>query len=144
MNQPAHSGLLAPLRIALQSALGRHLDPIHLGHPAEVLEQRTIGQADGKAAKVFHDQSAGDVTAQSAARMDLNLALGLGGNVFEFGPSLPVLEAVCNELRFDTAVKQKLIDAQELVAQTLIVDIAFDGGQRGPEQLLNEKKWGWH
>ena len=76
--------------------------------------------------------------------MDLNLALGLGGDVLELALGFPVLEALGNELGFDAALQKKLIDAEELFAQALVVDITFDGGQRRPEPLLNRKKRGWH
>jgi hypothetical protein len=104
------------LRIALQSALGRHAYSIQLGDLAEVLEQRAIGQAERKAAKVFHDQRAQDITAQSTAGVPLNCALGFGGDVFALGASLPALESVGHELRFQSAEEEQLIDAQELLA----------------------------
>ena len=55
IDEAAQGRLVAPLRITLQRALGRHPHPIEFGDAAEVLEQRAIRQADGKAAKVFQD-----------------------------------------------------------------------------------------
>jgi hypothetical protein len=76
--------------------------------------------------------------------MDLNLALGFGGDVLEFAPGLPVLEARRDELLLKAALNQELIDAQELLAQTLVIDIALDGGQRRLEGLLNGKEASRH
>ncbi|HYV27204.1 MAG TPA: hypothetical protein VFA77_06700, partial [Candidatus Eisenbacteria bacterium] len=104
-----------------------------MGHPAEMLDQGAVGQADGKAAKVFPDQSACDITAQGAAGMDLNLALGFGRDVLEWAVSLPIFETLGNDLRFEPALEEQLIDPEKLLAQTLVVDIAFDGGQRRSE-----------
>ena len=144
IDKPAHRSLIAPLRVALQRALGRHLNPIQFVHTAEVLKQRAVRQANGKTAKIFHDQSACDITAQGATRMDLNLALSFGRYVFEVGAGLPLFEAVGNELRFQSAVEEQLIDPEKLLAQAPVIDIAFDGGQRRPEELLNGQKSGWH
>ncbi len=144
IDQPAHRGLIAPLRIALERAFGRHLDPIDFGHPAEMLDQGAVGQADGKAAKVFQEQSACDITAQGAAGMDLNLALRFGREVLEWAVSLPVFETLGDELRFEPALQEQLIDTEKLLAQTLVVDIAYDGGQRRSEELLNRNKRSWH
>ena len=49
-----------------------------------------------------------------------------------------------NELRFDAALSKQLIDAQELLAQALVVNIALDSGQRRREPLLNGEKRSWH
>src|SRR5688572_4108164 len=113
VHQRAHRGLVRPLRIALEGAFGRHLDSIQFAQSAEVLEQRAVSQADGEAPKVFHHQSTREVTSESAASMDLNLALGFGGDVLELAPGLPVLEARSDELLFQAGLNQELIDAQE-------------------------------
>jgi len=118
--------------------------PGPLRPPRRVLEQRDYRPGGWQSREVFQDQSPGDVTAQSAARMDLNLALGLGGNVFEFGPSLPVLEAVCNELRFYTALKKEVDRCAGVGAQTLIVRHCLRWWAERVGELLNGKKWGWH
>jgi hypothetical protein len=76
--------------------------------------------------------------------MDLNLALGFGGDVLEFATGLPVIEGRSDELFFDAALNEELIDPQELVAQTLVIDIAFDGGQRWLEGLLDKQQGRWH
>ena len=76
--------------------------------------------------------------------MDLNLALGLGGDVLELAAGLPVLEARRDELFFQAALPEELIDPEELLAQTLVIDIAFDGRQRWLKGLLNGQQVSWH
>ncbi|PYJ91136.1 MAG: hypothetical protein DME62_15845 [Verrucomicrobia bacterium] len=137
VDQRANRGFIGPLRIALESALGGYLDAIQFAQSAEVLQERAIGQTDGETPKVFHDQSARDVTPQGAAGMDLNLALGFGGDVLEWATGLPVFETRRDELFLNAALNQELIDTQELIAQTPVIDIAFDSGQRRLEGLLN-------
>src|SRR5215475_14513167 len=144
VNQGADRRFVGPLRITLECTLGGDLDAIHFGQSAEVLEQGAVGQADSQAAKIFQEQSTHDVTAQSSASMDLDLSLCFGGNVLESAPSLPGLEAGGDELGFQATLKEKLIDTQELLAHTLVIDIAFDSGQRGLEQLLNRKQGSSH
>ncbi len=76
--------------------------------------------------------------------MDLDLALHFGGDAFELATSLPGLEAGGDELGFEATLQEEPIDTQELLAHTLVIDIAFDGGQWGLEQLLNGKQGSWH
>jgi hypothetical protein len=64
--------------------------------------------------------------------------------VLELATGLPLLEARRDELFLDTALKEELIDTQELLAQTPVIDIAFDGGQRRLEGLLNGQQGRWH
>jgi hypothetical protein len=68
------------------------------------------------------------------------LLVGFGRDVLELAPRLPILQARRDELLFDPALNEELIDAQELLAQTLVIDIAYDGGQRHWEGLLNGKQ----
>jgi hypothetical protein len=72
--------------------------------------------------------------------MDLDLALRFGGDAFESVTSLPGLEAGGDELGFEATLQKQPIDTQELLAHTLVIDIAFDGGQRGLETLLKGKQ----
>jgi hypothetical protein len=102
-----------------------------------VLEQGAVGQANGQATKVFQEQSAHEVTPQGPTGVDLNLALCFGGNALESAAGHPGLEAGGDELGFEAALAEKLVDTQELLAYASVIDVAFDGGQRGLEQLLN-------
>jgi hypothetical protein len=120
------------------------LNAIQFTQPAEVLKERAVGQADSKTAKVFHDQSARDIAAQGAAGMDLNLTPGFGRDLPSWRASHPAFKSRGDELLLDAALNEKLIDTDQLRAQTFIVNIAFDRGQRRSEQLLNGKKLGGH
>jgi hypothetical protein len=63
--------------------------------------------------------------------MSLNLTLDLGGDVLEFAVSLPVLETIGNELGFEAALKKQLIDAEQLLAQALVIDMPSMVGRAG-------------
>ena len=76
--------------------------------------------------------------------MDLNLTLRFRGDVLEWAASFPAFKSIRNELSLQSALQEKLVDAQQLLAQTRVVDITLDGGQSGLEQLLNGQKSGWH
>src|SRR5262249_19619947 len=144
VNQLAHCGLIAPLRITLKRTLGRHSNSVQFAQPAEVLEERAVGQANSKTAKIFHDQSASDIAAKSTARMDLDLTLGFGRDLLRWRAGNPAFKSRQDELLLDAALKEKLIDTDQLRAQTFVVNIAFDRGQGRCEQLLKRKNLGWH
>jgi len=123
----AHLGLGPPLFIALEGALAGHGDAEHLADAAEVLEQGAIGQAGSEATKVLLEQDSGEVAAQSAATVELPVLLSLGAGVLALGK--PALQILLHQLGFQAAVAQQLSDAQELLAQEAVIDIALDGGQ---------------
>ena len=104
-----------------------------------MLEQGAVGQTNGEASEIFLDQSAQDIASQSSASVNLYVELGFGRDVLKLHSSFPFFEGLGDELLFDLALDQNLIDALELIAQLLVVDVAFDGGQRGLEGLLNGK-----
>jgi hypothetical protein len=98
----------------------------------------------GKATKIFFQQSTGDVAAQRLASVLLQSPLSLGGrNSFgrlAFGQ--PRLYNGLDELGFQPALHQQLVDAEELLAQLAIIDITFDGGQEGSDgQLKGNDGW---
>jgi len=72
--------------------------------------------------------------------MDLNLQLGFGGNVFELHFPFPFFKGSGDKVPFDATVDKELVDAHELVAELIVVDIAFDGGQGGLQRLLNREQ----
>jgi len=116
-----------PLFIALQGTLGGDGDTEHLADAAEVLEQGAVRQAGSEAAKVLLEQDSGNVAAQGPAAVELAGLLGLGAGIFALGQ--PALQILLHQLGFQAAEAQQLIDAQELLAQEAVIDIALDSGQ---------------
>jgi hypothetical protein len=53
--------------------------------------------------------------------------LGLGAGFFALGQ--PALHILLQQLGFQATEAQQLIDAQELLAQEAVIDIALDSGQ---------------
>ena len=78
VNEGPHLRLGPPEIISLEGALAGHTHPTDFTEATEVLQHRTIGQADGKATIVFRQQDASDVAAQSASGMALVILLRLG------------------------------------------------------------------
>ncbi len=65
--------LIRPLGVALQGALGGDFDFVDFIDQAETLEERTIGQAGGKAAKIFLKIGAQNIAAQGPAGVSLKV-----------------------------------------------------------------------
>ena len=59
--------------------------------------------------------------------MELVLLLGLGADALL--PGQPALEIRLDHLGFQVALNQQAVDAQQLVAEVAVIDIALDGGQ---------------
>ncbi len=122
-----HLGLRPPFVIAFEGAFAGDSHAVHLADSAEVLEQGAVGQAGGKATEVLRQEAAGEVAAQCAPAVELVVLLGFGADFFA-APE-PAFEIGLQQLGFQAALDEQTVDAQELVAQIAVVDIALDGGQ---------------
>jgi len=129
-------GQIRPLGIALEEAFAGDADAVQFGQAAEPLEQGTVGQAGGETAKAFAQEGAGEVAAQGPAGVDLVVALGFGGGRApgELRALEPLLDTLLEELLFQAALDQQFVDALQLPAELLVIDIALDGGQGGLER----------
>jgi len=120
-------GLGPPLVVTFERALAGHGDAGQFTEAAEVLEQRAIGQAGGKAAIVLGHEGASDVAAQRASAVALAVLLGLGADLLVLAP--PTLQIFFHQASFQAAGNQQGIDAQQLVAELAIIEVALNGGQ---------------
>jgi len=126
----------------LQSAFGRHGNASQSAQAAEVLQQETIGQAGGKGAVLLIEEGAGNITAQSSASVELTFLLLPGRSL---GVALePLIEVLLDELVFQTAGLELLVDGEELITQEAIIDIAFNGGQSRRQGELEGNDFGVH
>ncbi len=74
--------------------------------------------------------------------MQLTVLLGFGGDLLVLAH--PGLEVSLDELSFQAAAEQLLLDALQLVAEEPIIDIAFDGGQDGGQGRLKRNDFDIH
>ena len=74
--------------------------------------------------------------------MQLTVLLGFG--VDPLGLMHPGLEVRLNELDFQSAALELLIDAKQLLAQEAIIDIAFDSGQDRRQERLERNDFAIH
>jgi len=122
-------GFWSPLIISFQRALTRDPDFVQAAHATKGLQEGAVGQTDGKVSVRFAQKDARDIAAQGATGLFLKSQLRLGRRLAWGTLGSPPLQALLDELCFQTAVNQKLIDALKLPAQLVIVDIAHNGGQ---------------
>jgi hypothetical protein len=113
----------------LEGALAGHGDDSQLAQSAEVLQERAVGQSGSKSPVIFLEQTPGDVTAQGAPAVALAGGLGFGTNPLALAG--PALQVFFHELSLQAAGVEQLVDAQKLVTQLSVIDIALDGGQSG-------------
>jgi len=66
--------------------------------------------------------------------------LGLGADAL--GPGPPAPELRLKHLGFQAALHQQAVDAQQLVAQLAVIDIALDGGQNGGQWQFERNEVG--
>ena len=102
-----------------------------------MLEQRTVGQPNRKPAKILLDQATQDIASQGTTSMNLDMQLSFGRDILKPHLGFPLFEGFGDKLMFDLALGEQLIDAQELITQLTVVDIAFDGRQGRLKRLLN-------
>ena len=126
-DEGAHFGFGPPQVITLEGAFAGNPDDINLADQTEVLQERTVGQAGGQAAEVFFEQQPGDLAAQGPLAVKLVVLLRLGADFFALAQ--PAAEVGLQELSFQAAEVEQVFDAQELIAQVAVIDIALDGGQ---------------
>ena len=79
----------------------------------------------GKGSILLVEQPAGDIAAQSPTAVDWVVLLGAGVDLF--AASQPALEIELQELGFQAALGQQLMDVQEVVAEVAVIDVALDG-----------------
>ena len=127
INEWAHFGLGPPLVIALNRALAGHLHQVDPANATEVLEQRAVGQADGKAPVVLPEQSPSDIATQCALAVKLMVLLSWRTELF--ASAQPAAQVGFQELSFQTTFDEQCVDVQQLIAPLAIIDITLDGGQ---------------
>ena len=89
------------------------------------------------------DEVPGNIAAQGAPGVELVVLLGLGADALL--PGQPALEVRLEHLGFQLALHQQVVDAQELVAEVAVIDIALDGGQAlGQWQWERNNRGGRH
>ena len=96
-----------------------------------MLEQGAIGNAGSEATEVLPQEGAGNIAAQRAPAMLLEVPLRLGrrSSAARLGLRQPVLETGANKLSFQAAATEQLIEGEELIAQETVVQVALDGRQ---------------
>jgi len=109
---------------------------VQAAHSTKGLQEGAVGQTDGKIPVRFTQKDARDIAAQGATGLFLKSQLRLGRRLAWGTLSSPLLQTLLDELCFQTAVNQKLIDALKLLAQLVIVDIAQNRGQSRLEMPL--------
>ena len=127
INDLTHLLFGPPLVVTFEGAFAGDLDAAQFVDAAEVLQQRTVGQSGGKDPILLAEQLAGEVAPQSAAAVALVVLLGAGADLAAL--SQPALEIGLKEAGFQAALKQELVNAQEVVAKLTVIDIALDGGE---------------
>jgi hypothetical protein len=127
MDDLAHLVFFPPDVIALEGAFAGDLDAAQFVEAAKVLEQRTVGQPDGKDPILLAEQLAGDVAPQSAAAVELVVLLSAGSDPFV--PGQPAPEIGLQESGFQAALQEQFIDVEEVVAELTVIDVALNGGQ---------------
>ena len=136
-----HVGFGPPGGIALEGAFARHADPVDFTDATEKLEQRTIGQAGGELAIALVQELTGEVAAQSTTTVQLALLLSFGTDLLL--ALSPMFQIGLKELIFQAAASQHLIDLEQLVAESSVIDIAFDGGENlGQRQVKRDNSAG--
>ena len=81
VNQLIQQRRLQPMSIALEGALGGDDHFLQFPQATELLQERTVGQAGGEAAKVLLEIGAQNIAAQGSARLELEVQLGFGRGV---------------------------------------------------------------
>jgi hypothetical protein len=121
-----------PVGIALQLALGRHLNLIQGIDQTKPLIEGIARQLATETSIVLLQEGAQNIAAQGAAAALLKPLLlpGRGGPAGRFKPAL---QGPFDKLPFQSAAAQKRVDLFQALAQSQVIDIAHDGGQAGPQ-----------
>jgi hypothetical protein len=93
----------------------------------------------------FAEESACDIAAQGLARVLLEYALLLGAD--KLGRSVmlkPPLGAQNDKLLFYMALFKQLVDAVQLLAEYLVIDVSHDSGQWRAQMPLKRNYNGCH
>jgi len=125
-DEGADFGFGPPPIITLERAFAGNGDDIDLADQAEVLQERTVGQTGGEGAVIFFQEQPGEIAAQGPLAVQLVVLLGFGADFFACQPAV---EIGLQELSFQAAEAEEAFDAQELIAQVAVIDIALDGGE---------------
>ena len=92
-----------------------------------------VGQAGAEGPVGFAQERAGQVAAQGATGVFLELLLladrDMGQRVVRV--ALSVAQAGGDEVGFEAGLGEQLVDALELLAEGLVIDITLDGGGAG-------------
>jgi len=140
----SHLGFRPPKIIALKRAFAGHLHHVDSTNDTEVLQQRAVGQPGGEASVVLPEQDSADITAQSPLAVELMILLSLGADPFALAQ--PAAEVFFQQLGFQAALDEQPFDAQQLIPEFPVIDVALDGGQdlrQGRLEGNNSRVWHW-